>query len=235
MNTIQITPFSKIYDIFLSKITDDMYMELTELETFRMLEELLIAAIPKFEFPRVNIFDYEENYIEDENIYCGVESDYTEVRAIVYDGGYFNSAFNLEENNILATYMIVEWLSQQLASVENTRMKYSGSDFKFTSQANHMQKLLALKKDYEREGFHLQRLYKRRIPDNNGIMRSTFAKIMTPPDYEFDFKVKHKSNKPKEEDKNDKECCCSDSDILWGTFSNNEDLKTPGNDFKEDL
>jgi hypothetical protein len=44
-------------------------------------------------------------------------------------------------------------------------MKYSGTDFKFTSQANHMQKLLQLKKDYEREGFHLQRLYKRRIPD----------------------------------------------------------------------
>ena len=76
--------------------------------------------------------------------------------------------------NILATYMIVEWLSQQLASVENTRMKYSGSDFKFTSQANHMQKLLQLKKDYEREGFHLQRLYKRRKADKNGIMRSTF-------------------------------------------------------------
>ena len=73
--------------------------------------------------------------------------------------------------------MIVEWLGQQLASVENTRMKYSGSDFKFTSQANHMQKLLALKRDYEREGFHLQRLYKRRAPDENGIPRSTFGII----------------------------------------------------------
>ena len=40
-------------------------------------------------------------------------------------------------------------------------MKFSGTDFKFTSQANHMQKLLVVKKDYEREGFHLQRLYKR--------------------------------------------------------------------------
>lgn len=76
--------------------------------------------------------------------------------------------------------MIVEWLSQQLASVENTRMKYSGSDFKFTSQANHMQKLLQLKKDYEREGFHLQRLYKRRAPDKNGVMRSTLGLLRTP-------------------------------------------------------
>ena len=57
-------------------------------------------------------------------------------------------------------------------------MKYSGSDFKFTSQANHMSKILSLKKDYEREGFHLQRLYKRRIKDEEGIMRSTFGDIM---------------------------------------------------------
>jgi hypothetical protein len=78
--------------------------------------------------------------------------------------------------------MIVGWLSQQLASVENTRMKYSGSDFKFTSQANHMAKLQAMKRDYERRGFHLQRLYKRRKVDENGIMRSTFGSIMDPPE-----------------------------------------------------
>jgi hypothetical protein len=57
-------------------------------------------------------------------------------------------------------------------------MKYSGSDFKFTSQANHMSKILTLKKDYEREGFHLQRLYKRRLKDDKGIMRSTMGSIM---------------------------------------------------------
>ena len=78
--------------------------------------------------------------------------------------------------------MVVEWLGQQLASVENTRMKYSGADFKFTSQANHMQKLLMLKKDYEREGFHLQRLYKRRVRDRHGIFHSTMSKIMEPED-----------------------------------------------------
>ena len=75
--------------------------------------------------------------------------------------------------------MIVEWLGQQLATIENTRMKYSGSDFKFTSQANHMQKILQLKKDYEREGFHLQRLYKRRIKDEKtGLLKSTMGSIM---------------------------------------------------------
>ena len=148
------TPFSAIYTSFFSKITDDMYMELDRKQTEGMLQELLIGAIPWFEFPKVNIFDYDE------------------------DMETFNIHLNNEEINILATYMIVGWLDQQLASVENTRMKYSGSDSKFTSQANHMQKLLQLKKDYERTGFHLQRLYKRRTQDKNGIQRSTFGDIM---------------------------------------------------------
>ena len=174
------TLFSLVYDSFLSKITDDMYLELTQLDTFRMLEELLLSAIEKFEFPRVNLNDYEFFEIADEKTYKGAESDHQTVTAIIYGGGYFNNQLTHEEINILSTYMIVEWLSQQLASVENTRMKYSGSDFKFTSQANHMQKLLQLKKDYEREGFHLQRLYKRRAPDQKGIMRSTFGLLRTP-------------------------------------------------------
>ena len=115
---------------------------------------------------------------EDQGEYSGVESDNETVITYLYTEGHFNSDLTAEEVNILATYMIVEWLGQQLASVENTRLKYSGSDFKFTSQANHMSKLLNLKNDYEREGFHLQRLYKRRLKDENGIMRSTFGSIM---------------------------------------------------------
>ena len=175
-----ITPFSKVYDSFLSKITDDMYMELTEYETFNMLEELLITAIEKFEFPRVNLQDYDLSYEKEDEIYMGMDNDYYLGHATLFIGGQFNNYLTNEEINILSTYMIVEWLGQQLASVENTRLKYSGSDFKFTSQANHMSKLLAQKKDYEREGFHLQRLYKRRKADKNGIMRSTFNTIMFP-------------------------------------------------------
>ena len=172
------TPFSKVYDSFLSKVTDDMYMELTELETFRMLQELLVSSIHWFEFPRVNINDYDENEIIDEETYSGVESENKPVKAIIYSGGYFNVSLTTEEINVLSTYMIVEWMGQQLASVENTRMKYSGSDFKFTSQANHMAKILTVQKDYERKGFHLQRLYKRRIVNDNGETKSTIETIM---------------------------------------------------------
>lgn len=172
------TSFSKVYDSFLSKVTDDMYMELTELETFRMLQELLVSSIHWFEFPRVNINDYDENEIVDEETYSGVESENKPVKAIIYSGGCFNVPLTAEEINVLSTYMIVEWMGQQLASVENTRMKYSGSDFKFTSQANHMAKILTVQKDYERKGFHLQRLYKRRIVNDNGETKSTIETIM---------------------------------------------------------
>ena len=68
MNT---TSFSLVYDSFLSKITDDMYLELTELDTFRMLEQLLLSAIEKFEFPRVNLWNYEFFEVIDETTYNG--------------------------------------------------------------------------------------------------------------------------------------------------------------------
>lgn len=162
------TAFTVVYDNFLSKITDDMYLQLTEDDTKAILRQLLFAAIPKFEFPRQSL-EYAQITEKRENSKGKItKSKYW---------AFFNPLTS-EQINILSTYMIVEWLGQQLASIENTRMKYSGSDFKFTSQANHMQKILQMKKDYEREGFHLQRLYKRRIADLNGVYHSTMNKIM---------------------------------------------------------
>ena len=108
MNNIATTPFSIIYDSFLSKVTDDMYMELNELDTYAMLEELLMSAIHKFEFPRFDITDFEGNYVDDVETYEGVESNNEEVPAIIYSGGRFNVALTPEEINILSTYMIVE-------------------------------------------------------------------------------------------------------------------------------
>lgn len=148
------TQFTAIYNTFLSKITDDMYMELSKEETMPLLLELFENSLHWFEFPRFNLYDYDRELEE------------------------YNIDLTQEEINIIATYMIVEWMGQQLATVELIRMKYSGSDFKFTSQANHLHKLQNLQKEYERKGFHLQRLYKRRKADKNGVMKSTFGSIM---------------------------------------------------------
>lgn len=149
-----VTEFTKVYNYFYSKVTDDMYMELDADQTEGLLEELLLNALPWFEFPRVAIFDYD------------------------LENKRFNVELSNEEMHIIAVYMVVSWFDQQLASVEVTRMKYTGSDFKMTSQANHMAKLKVLRAEYERTGFHLQRLYKRR-KSFNGVMKSTFGEIMT--------------------------------------------------------
>ena len=187
MGAINNTPFSTIYDSFLARVTSDMYMELTELDTFQMLQDLLINAISRFEFPRFDPFDYEIGELIESGSYCGVESDNNNVPATIWVGGTFNSNLTQEEINILSLCMVIEWLGQQLATTENTKMKYSGSDFKFTSQANHMAKLKVMIDAYKQDCFHLQRLYKRRIVVN-GEVRSTAGQIMTTP--AFGYKLK---------------------------------------------
>lgn len=56
-------------------------------------------------------------------------------------------------------------------------MKYSGADFKFTSQANHLAKLLTLLAECQRQSHHMQRLYKRRRTNKNGLIESNWDMV----------------------------------------------------------
>ena len=183
------TQFAAIYNRFLGKITDDMYMELTPQDTIRDLQNLLIDAIPGFEFPRKNLMDYEietqvvrEDLVTKDDFVIGLLWDDLSrndldpaVPDCVVERSHFNVDLTSEEINILALLMKQGWVQRQVSSIENTRMKYSGSDFKMTSQANHLQKLLALLSEAQRESFHMQRLYKRRKLDDNGVYQSNWS------------------------------------------------------------
>lgn len=173
------TKFATIYDRFLGKITDDMYVELTPEDTLRDLHALLLQAIPGFEFPRKNLYDFVEDVkviyrsetTTDDFILAVVwdelpEGNDQEQRVIV-DASHFSVGLTEEEINILAILMMTGWVQRQVTSIENTRMKYSGSDFKMTSQANHLQKLLSLLNECNRQSIHMQRLYKRRRTEDN--------------------------------------------------------------------
>ena len=179
------TSFLTIYDAFFSRITDDMYMEFTEEDTYMMLQDLLLNNLFRFEFPRFDLFDYEEGSWGYLGEYEGVESDNKEVTAYGWIGGTFNVELTLEEINIIALNMVIGWLGQQLDTTENTRMKYSGSDFKFTSQANHMAKLKVLIDAAKIDCLHLQRIYKRRIRTADGKIQSTMGTIVSRPGYGF--------------------------------------------------
>ena len=156
-----------------------MYLELTPEDTVKDLQSLLIDVIPGFEFPRVNLYDYDisvvemrENEVIKEDFIIGVVWNDTfeleEIPRVLVDRSSFNVELTNEEINILALLMKQAWVQRQVTSIENTRMKYSGSDFKFTSQANHLSKLLQLLEESRRDSFHMQRLYKRRKLSKDG-------------------------------------------------------------------
>ena len=140
------TPFTDIYNRFLGKITDDMYVELTPQDTIRDLRNLIIDAIPGFEFPRHNLYDYiiqteikdEDKVLTSDFIIGLVWDDMPEdsmniIPRVTIEKSEFAAELTSEEINILAILMMCAWVQRQLTSIENTRMKYSGSDFKMTS------------------------------------------------------------------------------------------------------
>ena len=58
-------------------------------------------------------------------------------------------------------------------------MKYSNADFKMTSQANHLAKLISLKDNISTEERHMQRLYRRRRrKEKDGSMESNWSVLI---------------------------------------------------------
>ena len=178
------TSFTKVYNTFLDKITDDMYMELTPEDTMKDLRRLLINGIPEFEFPRVILTNYtvetetidkSEASAEDFIIETIYSNEPNVEDQVIIEHSYFDADLTAEEINILALIVMCGWLQRQVTSIENTRMKYSGSDFKMTSQENHLSKLLALLKECQRQAFHMQRLYRRRKVDEAGAISSNWS------------------------------------------------------------
>lgn len=183
------TPFTKVYNRFLGKITDDMYIELTPEDTIKDLQNLIIDAIPGFEFPRKNLMDYEiktavkrEDELLPDDFVIGVvwgtiPEDDAQIPNVIIEQSSFAAELTDEEINILALLMMCAWVNRQVASIENTRMKFTSSDFKMTSQANHLSKLMNLLAEAQRQSFHMQRLYKRRKITKDGTYVSNWSSL----------------------------------------------------------
>ena len=183
------TPFTKVYNRFLGKITDDMYIELTPEDTIKDLQNLIIDAIPGFEFPRKNLMDYEiktavkrEDELLPDDFVIGVvwgtiPEDDAQIPNVIIEQSSFAAELTDEEINILALLMMCAWVNRQVASIENTRMKFTSSDFKMTSQANHLSKMMNLLAEAQRQSFHMQRLYKRRKITTDGTYASNWSSL----------------------------------------------------------
>jgi len=119
-----VTNFTDVYNRFLGKITDDMYVELTPEDTIKDLRAMLIDAIPGFEFPRVCIDDYKidqeikpEDEVQEGEFVIGILWDDTldiddmgKAPLVVVEKSVFAADLTTEEINILAILMMNAWL-----------------------------------------------------------------------------------------------------------------------------
>ena len=119
------TPFLKVYDAFLARITADEWTLEEELAIVeRDWQELLKMAVERFKYPRVSL-EMEE-----------LENNDGQVAVMQFKDDLTNA-----EIQLLALYMKHEWVKRCIASWENIRQLYVDSDY---SQANHLDKLLKL-------------------------------------------------------------------------------------------
>lgn len=143
------TKFEEIYEVFLHKIKDDLYLALTPEQTNADLYGFLRSSIIKFRYPRVDLN--------------------------TRDSVGFNAVLSDEEIEILARLMKYEWLVRQIDDMDNVKQEYTDKDFKLTSQANHLDKLLALRSVVNIETEKSQKLYSRRVngkPNFSGLAGS---------------------------------------------------------------
>lgn len=153
------TPFLKVYDAFLARITADEWTLEEELAIVeRDWQELLQIAIFRFKYPRVDL-SVEE--IDEVSIDNGQLKHYQFVNDLTND-----------EIQLLALYMKHEWVKRCIASWENIRQLYADHDF---SQANHLDKLNKLEVAVQLEVHKAEGIYDRSRQKNPAILFKKLA------------------------------------------------------------
>lgn len=125
------TPYTKVYEAFLARILEDEWENWLIDEAMADWEQILHMAIPHFKFPRVSL----------EQV----------------DGG-FSGDLGVEEIQILANFMKVEWLNRCIMTWENVKPLYVERDF---SQANLLDKLGAMLKNEQANAEKMESIYYR--------------------------------------------------------------------------
>lgn len=129
------TSYETIYNRFLNKITSYRILELSDNDVQEMLLEWLNAAIPKFKRCKTDLSQRDDELLE------------------------FDNDLLENEIEILALLMVNEWLEPQINSELYVSQFYGGKEEKFYQQANHLEKLINLKKSNYLEVQKLMRDY----------------------------------------------------------------------------
>lgn len=105
------TPFSKIYTAFLSRILEDEWQQWMLEEAEQDWRQIMENAITWFKFPRVSLEHDDEGFVSD---------------------------LSQAEIQVIADFMKCEWLNRCIMTWENVKPLYEERDF---SQANLLDKL----------------------------------------------------------------------------------------------
>lgn len=114
---VDMTPYSEIYERFLSLITEYDFFEMDQEEFEAELEVKLEMAVSKL-------------------VLLSIEMD--------VNTQSFTQELTPLEKTILAHALLGEWLSQRVYDVQNMRNHMASSDFKIFSNANHLAEMVKL-------------------------------------------------------------------------------------------
>ena len=113
------TPFSKVYAAFLSRILEDEWQQWMLEEAEQDWRQILENAITWFKFPRVSLEHDDDGFVDN---------------------------LTQAEIQVIADFMKVEWLNRCIMTWENVKPMYEERDF---SQANLLDKLKSLQETQE--------------------------------------------------------------------------------------
>jgi pyruvate-formate lyase-activating enzyme len=121
------TPFSEVYDSFLTKIDDASLLSLTTENVESIMKNWLVSAITLFPKCKKDLNDIDEVLQQ------------------------FNVDLNITEIEILSTWMKYSYLDKKVYRETLLKQSNSSKDNAMYSQANHLQQLINLKELTYRE------------------------------------------------------------------------------------
>lgn len=116
------TPYDNIHNRVIRKVSDRNLLTILQTEP-EYLDDFLMSAVIKFRTNKVDLSDRDENLRQ------------------------FNDTLSEIEEEILALFEIIEWLTPQVYSIDILKQNMSTKDYKIASQANHLEKIQSLFND----------------------------------------------------------------------------------------